>query len=86
MEINYILRIIKEFENTKVEIKEVGFIESMFYINTLKIHNEDDILYLKDENNGSYIILNINQIYDLNVSLDKVIIYLDNDINVEITK
>ena len=50
-----------------------------FQIQNLKYEIENDLLKLKDSNDENYIIINLNQMYNMELKKDLITIYLDND-------
>lgn len=80
-----ILKKLNENNGRNIVIKQIGFIESKFFINNMKYEIEFDIITIKDDKEDIYIKLNINQIYKCEI-LDSIKLYLDNDTQLEINK
>lgn len=84
-----IVKIEKYLENVKqkkVKINQNGFIMSQYFIDKLmyKIHN--DVLNLRDETKEVYLSLNLNQVYQVEIGESKIILILDNDTEIELSK
>ena len=47
---------------------------------------QDDILNLRDEVKEVYLSLNLNQVYKIEISENKIILFLDNDTEIEISR
>ena len=46
---------------------------------------QSDILNLRDETEEIYLSLNLNQVYQVEISENKMILFLDNDTEIEIS-
>ena len=74
-----VIKYIDKLKEKKIKIEQKGFLKSKFFIDELSYEVEDDILELKDEDSEIYIKININQIYKVEDTNNKVSLYLDND-------
>jgi len=68
-----------------IKIKQNGFIMNQFFMDRLMYKIQDDILNLRDEAKEIYLSLNLNQIYQVEISENKIILFLDNDTEIEIS-
>lgn len=68
-----------------VRISQNGFIMNQFFINKLIFKIQSDILNLRDETKEIYLSLNLNQVYQVEISENKIILFLDNDTEIEIS-
>lgn len=50
-----------------------------FQIQNFKYEIKNDLLKLKDSNDEIYIIVNLNQMYNMELKKELITIYLDND-------
>ena len=83
-----IVKIEKCLDNLKqkpVIIKQNGFIINQFSIDRLIYKIQNDILNLRDELKETYLSLNLNQVYKLEISENKLNLFLDNDIEIQIS-
>lgn len=68
-----------------VRISQNGFIVNQFFINKLIFKIQNDILNLRDETKEIYLSFNLNQVYQVEISENKMILFLDNDTEIEIS-
>ena len=68
-----------------VKINQNGFIMNQFFIEKLMYKIQDDILNFRDEVNEIYLSLNLNQVYQIEISENKLNLFLDNDTQIEIS-
>ena len=83
-----IVKIKKCLENLKqkpVKISQNGFIMNQFFMSQLMYKIQDDILNLRDEIREVYLSLNLNQVYQVEISENKIILFLDNDTKINIS-
>lgn len=74
-----IKNLLNNIKNTKTIIKQLGFIESYFEINNFSYTLEYEILKIYDKNSKNFITINLNQIYNIIYTQEKLEFYLDND-------
>ena len=83
-----ILKIEKCLDKLKqksIKVNQKGFIINQFFIEKLIYKIQNDILNLKDERNEVYISLNLNQVYQIEIGENKIILFLDNDTEINIS-
>ena len=83
-----IVKIKKCLDNLKqkpVKISQNGFILNQFFMTQLIFKIQDDILNLRDEAKEVYLSLNLNQVYQVEISENKIILFMDNDTEIEIS-
>ena len=83
-----ILKIEKCLDKLKqksIKVNQKGFIINQFFIEKLMYKIQDDILNLRDEIKEVYLSLNLNQVYQVEISENKIILFLDNDTKINIS-
>jgi len=68
-----------------IKINQNGFVMNQFFMNKLMYKIQDDILNLRDESNEIYLSFNLNQVYQIEISENKIILFLDNDTEIQIS-
>ena len=68
-----------------IRISQKGFIINQFFMDKLMYKIQDDILNLRDEAKETYLSLNLNQVYQIEISENKIILFMDNDTEIEIS-
>jgi len=68
-----------------IKISQNGFIINQFFMEKLMYKVQDDILNLRDELKETYLSLNLNQVYQIEISENKIILFLDNDTEIQIS-
>lgn len=68
-----------------VRISQKGFLINQFFMDKLMYKIQNDILNLRDEVKEVYLSLNLNQVYQIEISENKIILFLDNDTEIEIS-
>ena len=83
-----ILKIEKCLDKLKqksIKVNQKGFIINQFFIEKLIYKIQNDILNLRDERNEVYMSLNLNQVYQIEIGENKIILFLDNDTEINIS-
>ena len=83
-----IVKIEKSLDNLTqktVKVSQNGFIMNQFFMDKLMYKIQDDILNLRDEVKEVYLSLNLNQVYQVEISENKIILFMDNDTEIEIS-
>ena len=68
-----------------IRISQNGFMINQFFLDKLMYKIQDDILNLRDEIKEIYLSLNLNQVYQVEISENKIILFMDNDTEIEIS-
>ena len=80
---------IEEFlENLKgkpIKIKQTGYLINQFFMDKMMYKIQNDILNLRDEINEIYLSINLNQIYQIEIGKNKMMVFFDNDLEIEIS-
>lgn len=74
-----------KLEQKPIKISQNGFVMNQFYMEKLMYKIQDDILNLRDEVKEVYLSLNLNQVYQIEISENKIVLFLDNDTEIEIS-
>lgn len=81
--INNLKQKLNEFVGLPLLVTQSGFLPSRFVIQKMNFEVEYDILNITDDNSQSYIKINLNQIYNVDI-LDAITIFMDNDVIVNL--
>ena len=76
---------LEKLKQKPIKIAQKGFIINQFFIDKLIYKTQNDILNLRDEFKEIYLSLNLNQIYQVEISNRKIVLFLDNDTEIEIS-
>ena len=68
-----------------IKISQTGFIMNQFFVDKLMYKIQDDILNLRDEMKEIYLSLNLNQVYQVEISENKIILFMDNATEIELS-
>ena len=74
-----------KLKQKSIKVNQKGFIFNQFFIEKLIYKIQNDILNLRDERNEVYISLNLNQVYQIEIGENKIILFLDNDTEINIS-
>ena len=74
-----------KLKQKSIKVSQMGFIINQFFIEKLIYKIQNDILNLRDERNEVYISLNLNQVYQIEIGENKIILFLDNDTEINIS-
>lgn len=88
MENQMIVRIEKYLEKLQqkpIIVQQKGFIINQFFMEKMIYKIQNDTLNLRDENKEVYLSLNLNQVYQIEISENKMILFLDNDAEIQIS-
>ena len=76
---------LEKLEQKPTRISQNGFLVNQFFIEKMIYKIQNDILNLRDETKEIYIAINLNQVYQIEISENKMILFLDNDTEIEIS-
>ena len=76
---------LNELKQKPIKISQNGFIINQFFMDKLMYKIQGDILNLRDEAKETYLSLNLNQVYQIDISENKIILFMDNDTEIEIS-
>ena len=74
-----------KLKQNPIKISQKGFLMNQFFVDKLMYKIQDDILNLRDEIKEVYLSLNLNQVYQIEISENKIILFMDNDTEIEIS-
>lgn len=83
--IGKIEKCLDKLKQKPIKISQKGFIVNQFFMDRLMYKIQDDILNLRDEVKEVYLSLNLNQVYQVEISENRVILFLDNDTEIELS-
>lgn len=78
-EIRKLPKMLNEWKEKNVIVKEEGFLENKFKIEKMKYDINYEILNLMQKDREIYLKINLNQIYKIEERKEQIKIYLDND-------
>lgn len=81
-----LLEILNKYLGEIVVIKQEGFLGAQYVIEKMHCGLQDEILRMWSAESGSYVSVNINQIYKVENSEEQIRIYMDNDTVINISK
>ena len=70
---------LNEFVGKSLTITQDGFLKNKYSINNLNYFIEYEILNITDEKSKNYLMINLNQIYKIEINEKDIKLYLDND-------
>ena len=76
---------LEKLKQNPIKINQNGFIMNQFFMDRLMYKIQGDFLNLRDEEKETYISLNLNQVYQIEISENRIILFLDNDTEIEIS-
>ena len=75
-----------KLQQKPVTIQQDGFLINQFFMEKMMYNIQNDTLNLRDEMKEVYISLNLNQVYQIEIGENKMILFLDNDTRIQLTK
>lgn len=88
MENDMIVRIEKYLEKLQqkpVRVQQNGFLMNQFFMEKMMYKIQNDTLNLRDETKEVYLSLNLNQVYQVEIGENRVIVFLDNDTEIQLS-
>ena len=74
---------LSKMKQKQLRIRQNGFMMNQFFVEKLMYKIQDDILSLKDEDKDVYLSLNLNQVYQVEIGEKQIILFLDNDTEIQ---
>ena len=78
-------RYLSKMKQKQLRIRQKGFMIEQFFIEKLMYKVQDDILSLRDEDKDVYLSLNLNQVYQVEIGEKQIILFLDNDTEIQLS-
>ena len=78
-------RYLSKMKQKQLRIRQNGFMMNQFFVEKLMYKIQDDILSLKDEDKDVYLSLNLNQVYQVEIGEKQIILFLDNDTEIQLS-
>ena len=72
-----------KLKQNPIRISQNGFIINQFFMDKLMYKIQGDILNIRDEVKEVYLSLNLNQVYQVEISENKLSLFLDIDTQIE---
>ena len=88
MENKMIVRIeeyLEKLQQKPIIIQQKGFLINQFFMQKMMYKIQNDTLNLRDETKEVYLSLNLNQVYQIEISENKMILFLDNDTEIQLS-
>ena len=76
---------LKELEEKTVRVSQNGFIMNQFFMKKMMYKIQSDILNLRDMTKEVYLSLNLNQVYQIEIGKNNIILFLDNDTEIQLS-
>lgn len=88
MENQMIVRIEKYLEKLQqkpIRVQQNGFLMNQFFMEKMMYKIQNDTLNLRDETKETYLSLNLNQVYQVEIGENRMILFLDNDTEIQLS-
>ena len=76
---------LKELEEKTVRVSQNGFIMNQFFMKKMMYKIQSDILNLRDMTKEVYLSLNLNQVYQIDIGKNNIVLFLDNDTEIQLS-
>lgn len=76
---------LEELQEKAVTVSQNGFIMNQFFIEKMMYKIQSDILNLRDRTKEVYLSLNLNQVYQVDIGKNSMILFLDNDTEIQLS-
>ena len=76
---------LNELEEKAVRVSQNGFIMNQFFMEKMMYKIQSDILNLRDMTKEVYLSLNLNQVYQIEIGKNNIILFLDNDTEIQLS-
>ena len=84
-DLNEVIEYLNKKKQKQLRIRQKGFMIEQFFIEKLMYKVQDDILSLRDEDEDVYLSLNLNQVYQVEIGEKQIILFLDNDTEIQLS-
>ena len=68
-----------------MRVSQNGFIMNQFFMEKMMYKIQSDILNLRDMTKEVYLSLNLNQVYQIEIGKNNIILFLDNDTEIQLS-
>lgn len=75
---------LNKLQQNSVRVSQSGFILNQFFIEKLMYKIQYDTLNLRDSTKEVYLSLNLNQVYQVEIRENNMILFLDNDTEIQL--
>ena len=74
-----------KLQQKQVTIQQDGFLINQFFMEKMMYKIQNDTLNLRDEMKEVYISLNLNQVYQIDIGKNNIVLFLDNDTEIQLS-
>lgn len=88
MENNMVAKIekcLEELQEKAVRVSQSGFVMNQFFMEKMMYKIQSDILNLRDRTKEVYLSLNLNQVYQVEIGKNNIVLFLDNDTEIQLS-
>ena len=76
---------LEKLQQKPIRVQQNGFLMNQFFMEKMMYKIQNDTLNLRDETKETYLSLNLNQVYQVEISENKMILFLDNDTEIQLS-
>ena len=76
---------LEKLQQKPVRVQQNGFLMNQFFMEKMMYKIQNDTLNLRDETKEVYLSLNLNQVYQVEIGENRVILFLDNDTEIQLS-
>ena len=76
---------LEKLQQKPIRVQQNGFLMNQFFMEKMMYNIQNDTLNLRDETKETYLSLNLNQVYQVEISENKMILFLDNDTEIQLS-
>ena len=76
---------LEKLQKKTVRVSQSGFILNQFFIEKMMYKIQSDILNLRDKTKEVYLSLNLNQVYQVEIGESNMVLFLDNDTEIQLS-
>ena len=73
-----------KLQQKPIRVSQNGFLINQFFMEKMMYKVQNDTLNLRDETKEIYLSLNLNQVYQIEIGENKMILFLDNDTEIQV--